>query len=428
MNACEQRQQEQDSKTQQQQRREIEDAKRVAEAQKRVAQRTRWGLIGVSALLLIAVIAGATAFKSEQKAKRETEKVNVAREKLQTQNVMLQAREYLAYSEVQRQDNAECSLSYALKAYDVMAEIGRPNMEAENTLRKALIGTKTVEILELQDVQVNDFSISPSGIIAIDSIGNEKVHFWDTNSQKKLETITIQDGVVKIAWNAKVNSLFIASTRGKVLSYNPKKNTDAPKIIFEGNHEIENIDVSPNGKWLAVSYHADEANGLRAKHVAVELGTDNIVELPKVTSTHTLGLKWSPSSDKLSATSNNGIVAIWDLTLNGVLTEVSTGIGEQILWDIAWSPDESFLGVGSEDGKVYVIDTNKAMVTQTFVEHANQVTSIDWASNDILISGSWDSTIRVWNAKLGKQVNKLTGHSSAITSIQWNSKKRSTYF
>ena len=157
--------------------------------------------------------------------------------------------------------------------------------------------------------------------------------------------------------------------------------------------------------------------------MAVELGTDNIVELPKVTSTHTLGLKWSPSSDKLSATSNNGIVAIWDLSLNGVLTEVSTGIGEQILWDIAWSPDERFLGVGSEDGKVYVIDTNKAMVTQTFVEHANQVTSIDWASNDILISGSWDSTIRVWNAKLGKQVNKLTGHSSAITSIQWNSKK-----
>lgn len=41
-----------------------------------------------------------------------------------------------------------------------------------------------------------------------------------------------------------------------------------------------------------------------------------------------------------------------------------------------------------------------------------------------LASGSWDKTVRIWDAATGTLVTKLEGHTRWVTSVSWNSDGR----
>jgi len=49
--------------------------------------------------------------------------------------------------------------------------------------------------------------------------------------------------------------------------------------------------------------------------------------------------------------------------------------------------------------------------------HSNAVVALATLANDEVASGSWDHTIKVWNAVTGKIRLSLTGHSDAVSCL-----------
>ena len=57
----------------------------------------------------------------------------------------------------------------------------------------------------------------------------------------------------------------------------------------------------------------------------------------------------------------------------------------------------------------------------TLENHKDTVNSIAFSPNDkILASGSGDTTIKLWNIEIFKEIKTLTGHSAAVYSIAFN--------
>jgi WD40 repeat protein len=66
---------------------------------------------------------------------------------------------------------------------------------------------------------------------------------------------------------------------------------------------------------------------------------------------------------------------------------------------IAWSPDGRYIASGSWDTTVQVWEVSTGRCVQTYRGHSNWVNALSWPANSRYIaSGSWDKTVQVWQA------------------------------
>lgn len=95
------------------------------------------------------------------------------------------------------------------------------------------------------------------------------------------------------------------------------------------------------------------------------------------------------------------------------------------LFDVTWSENnEHVLVTASGDGSLQIWDTNNPMgPLQVFKEHTQEVYSVDWSqtrAEQLIVSGSWDSTAKVWDPAASKSISTFQGHEGVIYSTIWS--------
>jgi WD40 repeat protein len=79
------------------------------------------------------------------------------------------------------------------------------------------------------------------------------------------------------------------------------------------------------------------------------------------------------------------------------------------------------VALGSYDGTVRVWNAATGQVEQTLEGHSDRVTSVAFSPDGGKVaSGSYDGTVRVWNAATGQVEQTLEGHSGGVASIAFS--------
>ena len=92
-----------------------------------------------------------------------------------------------------------------------------------------------------------------------------------------------------------------------------------------------------------------------------------------------------------------------------------------VVWSVAFSPDGQMLASGSFDQTVRLWDIGTEQLLHTLTGHTNDVNSVAFSPNgETLVSGSWDGTIRLWNPNTGKHKRTLTDHKGGVASVTFN--------
>jgi WD40 repeat protein len=71
--------------------------------------------------------------------------------------------------------------------------------------------------------------------------------------------------------------------------------------------------------------------------------------------------------------------------------------GVERITDIAISPDDRLIAAGDLGGRVVVFDLPTGRRLGTLRGHSERIAALEFASPNLLVSGSWDDSVRLWD-------------------------------
>ncbi|KAA3456302.1 angio-associated migratory cell protein-like [Gossypium australe] len=133
-------------------------------------------------------------------------------------------------------------------------------------------------------------------------------------------------------------------------------------------------------------------------------------------------LAFSHDGQLLASGGFDGLVKVWDTS--GNLKSTLEGPGGGIEW-IRWHPKGHLILAGSEDCTVWMWNADNGSCLNVFSGHGASVTCGDFTPDGKTIcTGSEDATLRIWNPRSGESIHVVRGHSyhtEGLTCLSINS-------
>jgi serine/threonine protein kinase/WD40 repeat protein len=171
--------------------------------------------------------------------------------------------------------------------------------------------------------------------------------------------------------------------------------------IIQEIKNVHSLDFSPDGRWVALG----EPDG-----------SIRLLELPAGAERRRLrtgltgpGLAFHPDGQQLAVwpdplSGTGAAFAIYDVGSGARITELTLG-ARRLASPVVWHPDGRRLAFGCTDSRACVMDAAARRVLTVLEGHIQHVTEVAFdASGDLLFTGSWDGTTRVWHTETGRQL------------------------
>ena len=128
----------------------------------------------------------------------------------------------------------------------------------------------------------------------------------------------------------------------------------------------------------------------------------------------------APTATTCRAASEDATLKVWSAEIGG--TELLSLKGHTgSLTSVAFSADGKRIVSGSYDKTVKVWDADKGTETLTLKGHTQPVSSVAFsADGKRIVSGSYDKTVKVWDADKGTETLSLKGHTEGVTSVAFS--------
>ncbi|MEG4804114.1 NB-ARC domain-containing protein [Microcoleus sp. ARI1-B5] len=315
--------------------------------------------------------------------------------------------------------------------------------------------------------QVLSVAFSPDGTILASGSADQTVKLWDTGTGLLVKTLTDHAGWVRsVAFSPDGTILASGSDDQTVKLWNASKIRSGEFAESAGAAEVSGellttlqghsspvlcVAFSPDGATLASS-SADQTVKLWdvwRSETSIELSSDTICNQP-----FTGGQDAQPLLPTRKLTlCGTGILPVLE---NGATYEIEGSPGEcrgklrntlqgHSNWvrSIQFSPDGTLLASASDDQTVKLWDAHTGKLWKTLLGHTNWVWSVAFSPGiagaaggvmltaeleprespqkcAILASGSYDSSVRLWNGQSGKLLKTLQGHTNWVLCIKFS--------
>ena len=238
------------------------------------------------------------------------------------------------------------------------------------------------------------------------------IKVWDAASGAELATFLGHlRRVTGVAFSPDGKRIVSGSYDGTIKIWEPGVNPTAP-VRLEGRHG--SMSFSRDAKYLVT--------GGKDKAIRVwdAVTHDEVMKIDGAGGSVSL----SPDTKRLISADGNDIY-VWDASSGEKLMTLSGHESE--IWSISYSPDGSRIVSGGLDKTVRLWNADTGAEIMTLRGHGDSplvagfispVASVAFSPNGKLIaSGSYDYTVKIWNAITGTEVMTMDKHSSLISDV-----------
>ncbi len=167
-----------------------------------------------------------------------------------------------------------------------------------------------------------------------------------------------------------------------------------------------------------------------SNHVLVPMTLQNAedIGLVQTLTDHTNGVwtvVFSPDGQLLASCGQDGQVLVRKVDSLAYPRQMGGFAGWVV--GLAFSPDGHFLAHGGADGfsgssgPINLWNVEADSLERTLLGHDGGCWSLDFQeSTGLLVSGSFDRTVRIWNPQTGEEIRTLVGHTAQVLSVDFN--------
>ncbi len=298
------------------------------------------------------------------------------------------------------------------------------------------------------------FSQDSSKLIAVDS---NTIVSWDIETKiRKQQKFRTGSNIYRIALSPDGNT--IAGSRGDLHLWNAADGThiaelsghlwgvsgiafspDSTTLASGGRSGLFLWDVKSRTRKLSISGHTIGVAAIAFSPDGKTLATGSREEIhlwAPATAEYKAGIylrDWSDNSS-LAFSPDGNILAcqsyleifLWNVSSSTYITalEIRGGNRSDIgkgLSSIAFSPNgQFFVSVNDFDTTVHIWHSGRIYIG-AFAGHTEGVTSVDFSHDSrILVSGSHDRTVRLWDVVAATEIGRFTGHTDSVHDVAFN--------
>ncbi|WBW73853.1 mRNA cleavage and polyadenylation specificity factor complex, WD repeat protein Pfs2 [Schizosaccharomyces osmophilus] len=179
------------------------------------------------------------------------------------------------------------------------------------------------------------------------------------------------------------------------------------------DYAVRCAEWSSDGRWLI----SGDGGGI-IKYFEPNLNNVKILQAHEM---EIRDVAFSPNDSKFVTASDDGSLKIWNFQMSTEEQKL-TGHG----WDVKtvdWHPSKGLLASGSKDNLVKFWDPRTASCLATLHGHKNTIMQASFQNgfgNNYLATVSRDSTCRIFDLRVMKDIRVLRGHEKDINCVTWH--------
>jgi WD40 repeat protein/DNA-binding winged helix-turn-helix (wHTH) protein len=291
----------------------------------------------------------------------------------------------------------------------------------------AVTNDLTPQEFGLTEGKINDASLSSDGQKLLTADAEGKVAIWNIESKKVMRILQHENSVVSSRFSPNQGLVAAATSDGGIYLWNILTN-EAPRVLSVDGPSVVTFD--PSGKLLAIG---DSTGHVRLWSVGSMDPPVVFQPLDRKNPEKITGISFSSDGELVAASNSKRSVRIWNASTHDSLAMWNIGTGP--VNGVIFDADDNLLASCS-DKSVRVWNRKALKQVQSFFGHNEQVNRSTYdPSNDFIVSGSNDGSLRIWSIFFKKELYKLDSFSGLasckgqpISSVAFNANGRDIFF
>jgi WD40 repeat protein len=317
------------------------------------------------------------------------------------------SRELVAASLASLSDDPERSILLAMQAISSTRSFDNTvQPEAEDQLHRALLSSRVSVTLSRHEKPVTSVAWSPDGTQLATASEDGTIRIADAKTSTETLVLRGHKGVIhSIAWRPDGKKMASGGEDGTTRVWSLPSGVQE-KLLPKSAGEVRSVAWNRNGSRLAYG-----SNNL----VVWESDTDKATVLESYDGNYVLCLAWSPDAKLLAAGVTDRYAHIIDVAANAKLRSLPSG---DWVRSVAWSPDGK--RIATEDfGEVAIWDAGVWKVSSRLTGTRGYINSMAWSADGRMLA-TGDDTPKVWDVEARRLLMSLAGHTSWITAVMWS--------
>ncbi|MEM7028165.1 MAG: BTAD domain-containing putative transcriptional regulator [Chloroflexota bacterium] len=318
---------------------------------------------------------------------------------------------------------------------------------------------QVLKILTEHEETVWSLALTPDGHFLASGGEEGVVRLWDVKIPERsssFETLYgYRQSLYGVSWSANGRWLATRDVHGTVRLWEIEDSMPQSRYFIEGTNVATNVDFKPNSQWLAIAndigvqiwdvenqvklgvipnltqqkYVSFAPNGI----IIATAGDDGVIRLWDITSperaefclaltkhTDYPGIVFSPTGELLISWEDrvHGHLCVWDVNTGRLIRrqESKNAIGFVMI-----DPTGQFMAFEGPDFHILLWDLTDLSDTESnrsFIGHTHRVSSVSFSPDStLLVSGSLDRSVRLWDVVTGEQIALLGHHSQYVNDV-----------
>ena len=250
-------------------------------------------------------------------------------------------------------------------------------------------------------------ALLPGGRRMIAANGTGAIYVVDIQTTETLHLLGDHPGVDQLLLNAEGSRVYSRDVAGGIKAFDVATSRLLWVLPSAGGYAT--MALSPRGDWLVIAGSSKQIRVVNAITGAVESRTED----DRVT----FSVAVTQGGSSFVTSSDNATLRLWSLPGAKLVRTIQEGVA--YTGALASAPTGEMLAVSNTRGTVSLIDTTSWRVKRTLNTASSAlITALTFSPDGaVLYGGSFDNTIKRWNTDAGTELAPLTGHASPIGNV-----------